>query len=60
MDGRADLVLAADRHLKWPALDPLERVLMQLCGVCLVGFTSTTLLDVVARISGHPLLGRRK
>ena len=56
MDGRADLVLAADRHLKWPALDPLERVLMQLCGVCLVGFTSTTLLDVVARIAGHPLL----
>jgi|SRR6516162_3006511 len=56
MDGRADLVLAADRHLKWRALDPLERVLMQLCGVCLVGFTSTTLLDVVARIVGHPLL----
>ena len=29
---------------------------MQLCGVCLVGFTSTTLLDVVARVAGHPLL----
>ena len=29
---------------------------MQLCGVCLVGFTSTTLLDVVARVVGHPLL----
>lgn len=56
MDGRADLVLASDRHLKWRALDPLERVLMQLCGVCLIGFTSTTLLDVVARIVGHPLL----
>ena len=56
MDERADLVLAADRHLKWRALDPLERVLMQLCGVCLVGFTSTTLLDVVARVAGHPLL----
>src|ERR1700761_7855445 len=56
MDGRTDLVLAADRHLKWRALDPLERVLMQLCGVCLVGFTATTLLDVVARIAGHPLL----
>ena len=25
MDGRADLVHAADRHLKWRALDPLER-----------------------------------
>jgi TRAP-type C4-dicarboxylate transport system permease small subunit len=56
MDERSDLVLAADRHLKWRALDPLERVLMQLCGVCLVGFTSTTLLDVVARVAGHPLL----
>ena len=29
---------------------------MQLCGVCLVGFTSTTLLDVVTRVAGHPLL----
>src|SRR5580692_12382495 len=56
MDERADLVLAADRHLKWRALDALERVLMQLCGVCLVGFTSTTLLDIVARVAGHPLL----
>jgi TRAP-type C4-dicarboxylate transport system permease small subunit len=56
MDGNADLVLEADRHLKWRALDPLERVLMQLCGVCLVGFTSTTLLDVLARVVGHPLL----
>ncbi len=56
MSDRADLVPAADRRLKWPALDPLERVLMLLCGVCLVGFTSTTLLDVVARVVGHPLL----
>jgi TRAP-type C4-dicarboxylate transport system permease small subunit len=53
---RSDLVLAADRRLKWRALDPLERALMRLCGVCLVGFTSTTLLDVVARVVGHPLL----
>ena len=52
----ADLVLAADRHLKWRALDPLERALMRLCGLCLVGFTSTTLLDVIARACGHPLL----
>ena len=45
----ADLVLADARHLKWRALDPLERALMRLCGVCLVGFTSTTLLDVMAK-----------
>ena len=56
MDERADLVLAADRHLKWRALDPLERVLMRVCGACLVGFSSTTLLDIVARVIGHPLL----
>src|SRR5580700_669307 len=56
MDGRADLVLDTDRHLKWRALDPLERVLMQLCGACMVGFTSMTLLDVAARTAGHPLL----
>jgi TRAP-type C4-dicarboxylate transport system permease small subunit len=56
MEEGADLVLAADRHLKWRALDPLERVLMRLCGLCLVGFTSTTLLDVAARVVGHPLL----
>jgi TRAP-type C4-dicarboxylate transport system permease small subunit len=56
VEDRADLVLAADRHLKWRALDPLERALMLLCGVCLVGFTSTTLLDVGARVVGHPLL----
>ena len=45
----------ADRHLKWRALDPLERVLMVLCGVCLAGFTSTRVLDVVTREIGHPL-----
>ncbi len=29
---------------------------MLLCGVCLAGFTSTTLLDVGTRELGHPLL----
>jgi TRAP-type transport system small permease protein len=56
MSNQSDLVLAGERHLKWRALDPLERMLMRLCGVCLVGFTSTTLLDVLARVVGHPLL----
>jgi TRAP-type C4-dicarboxylate transport system permease small subunit len=55
-DLRHGLVLATGRHLKWAALDPLERWLMRLCGVCLVGFTSMTLLDVVARILHHALL----
>jgi len=56
VSNQSDLVLAGERHLKWRALDPLERMLMRLCGVCLVGFTSTTLLDVLARAVGHPLL----
>ena len=56
MSEPADLVSAAERHLKWPALDGLERLLMRLCGVCLGGFTASTMLDVVARASGHPLL----
>lgn len=51
-----DIVLAADRHLKWRAFDIIERVLMILCGVCLIGFTGSTLIDVVTRELGHPLL----
>src|SRR5579863_7945027 len=50
------IVLATDRHLKWRAFDPIERVLMLLCGVCLTGFTLSTLIDVVTRELGHPLL----
>ena len=50
------IVLATDRHLKWPAFDVLERWLMILCGVCLACFTFSTLVDVVTRETGHPLL----
>jgi TRAP-type C4-dicarboxylate transport system permease small subunit len=50
------IVLETDRHLKWRAFDVLERALMILCGVCLTGFTLSTLIDVVTRESGHPLL----
>jgi TRAP-type C4-dicarboxylate transport system permease small subunit len=50
------IVLTTDRHLKWPALDWLERALMILCGICLTGFSLSTLIDVVTRESGHPLL----
>lgn len=51
-----ELVQSSHRHLKWPALDRLERVLMVLCGVCLAGFTSSVLADVVTREIGHPWL----
>ena len=50
------IVLATDRHLKWPAFDRIERGLMLLCGVCLTGFTVSTLVDVVTREIGHPVL----
>src|ERR1700742_1147840 len=52
----APIVLDTDRHLKWPAFDVLERVLMVLCGVCLAAFTVSTLVDVVTRETGHALL----
>ena len=51
-----EIVQSTDRHLKWPALDGLERVLMLLCGVCLAGFTSSVLADVVTREIGRPWL----
>jgi TRAP-type C4-dicarboxylate transport system permease small subunit len=50
------IVLATDRHLKWPALDRLEWVLMILCGVCLVGFSTSVFLDVFTREIGRPWL----
>jgi TRAP-type C4-dicarboxylate transport system permease small subunit len=42
--------------LKWRFLDPLEQVLMVLCGVAITGFSVLVLGDVVTRASGHPLL----
>lgn len=50
------LVVARHRHLKWRALDPLEHVLMVLCGVSIAGFTSSVFLDVVTRTIGWPFL----
>ncbi|MDR3536690.1 MAG: TRAP transporter small permease subunit [Acetobacteraceae bacterium] len=52
----APIVLQSDRNLKWRAFDRLEYVLMMLCGVCLTGFTIATLVDVVTRETGYPLL----
>jgi len=50
------LVLDTERHLKWPALDVVERVLMVLCGVCLAAFSISVFLDVLTRSIGHPWL----
>ena len=50
------LVLKRHGHLKWPALDRLEAVLMVLCGLSIFLFTLSVFLDVVTRTVGHPWL----
>ncbi len=50
------VTVKAFRHLKWPALDFLERGLMVLCAVLLLGFTLVELADVTFRTFGHPWL----
>jgi len=50
------LVLGRQRHLKWPALDPLELALMVLCGVALFGFSLSVCADIVTRTIGRPWL----
>ena len=50
------LVLERQRHLKWRALDPLEMILMIICGILLFGFSSTVMFDIVTRTIGHPWL----
>jgi TRAP-type C4-dicarboxylate transport system permease small subunit len=56
MDLPHTLVVERHRHLKWRALDPLEQVLMLLCGVSIVGFTLSVFLDVVTRSIHYPFL----
>ena len=51
-----DLVVRTDPHLKWKALDGLERGLMVTCGICLGAFSTSVLCDVVTREIGHPWL----
>ena len=50
------LVLQRQRHLKWRALDPLEMILMILCGLLLFGFSTTVTFDIITREIGHPWL----
>jgi TRAP-type C4-dicarboxylate transport system permease small subunit len=56
MSADYSLVLQEQRHLKWRALDPLEQILMVLCGVCITGFSVLVMCDVITRAIGHPWL----
>jgi TRAP-type C4-dicarboxylate transport system permease small subunit len=50
------LVLQRQHHLKWPALDRLELVLMMVCGLLCFGFSLSVMFDIVTRTVGHPWL----
>jgi TRAP-type C4-dicarboxylate transport system permease small subunit len=50
------LISTRERQLKWPALDSVEAVLYVACGVCIIGFCTSVLLDVVTRQIGYPWL----
>jgi TRAP-type C4-dicarboxylate transport system permease small subunit len=50
------LVLQRQHHLKWPAFDRLELILMILCGVLCFGFSMSVMCDIVTRTIGHPWL----
>jgi TRAP-type transport system small permease protein len=53
---KLSLVVDRHRHLKWRALDPLEHLLMVLCGISIAGFTLSVFCDVVTRELGAPWL----
>lgn len=50
------LVLQEQRHLKWRVFDPLEQLLMILCGIAITAFSVLVLCDIVTRGIGHPWL----
>jgi TRAP-type C4-dicarboxylate transport system permease small subunit len=50
------LVLQRQHHLKWPALDRLELILMMICGLLCFGFSLSVMFDIVTRTIGHPWL----
>jgi TRAP-type C4-dicarboxylate transport system permease small subunit len=50
------LLAKRQRHLKWPAFDVLEIILMMICGLLLFGFCTTVIFDIVTRTIGRPWL----
>ena len=56
MSSADQLILQRHRHLKWRALDWLERLLMIMCGLLCFGFSLSVTADIVTRTIGHPWL----
>src|SRR5947208_12938386 len=56
MQGFRGLVFQEQHHLKWRALDPLEHILMVLCGVAIAGFCILVMCDIVTRSIGRSWL----
>lgn len=50
------IVVQRDRHLKWPAFDGIELLLMVLCGVSIAGFSLSVAFDIITRTIGSPWL----
>jgi len=50
------LVLQRQHHLKWPAFDKVELVLMIVCGLLCFGFSLSVTADIVTRSIGRPWL----
>ena len=53
---RPRVTVRAARHLKWRLLDPLERALLVVCALLLLGFTLVEIADVVCRNLRRPWL----
>jgi TRAP-type C4-dicarboxylate transport system permease small subunit len=51
-----ELLLPRQRHLKWPALDRLEVILMVMCGLTLFAFSTSVMFDIITRLIGRPWL----
>jgi TRAP-type C4-dicarboxylate transport system permease small subunit len=56
MTATRPIVLRRDRHLKWRSFDVLELGLMLLCGLCIMGFSTSVVLDIVTRTLQRPWL----
>jgi TRAP-type C4-dicarboxylate transport system permease small subunit len=56
MSATRPIVLQRDRHLKWRAFDALELALMLLCGLCIIGFSTSVVFDIVTRTLQRPWL----